>query len=34
MVTACCDLEKNGGGSGHVADKYHDIYKEPKVSVS
>ena len=26
MVTACCNLEKNGGGGGRVACKYHDIY--------
>ena len=25
MVTACCNLVKKGGGSGHVAGKYHDI---------
>ena len=26
MVTACCNLMKIGGGGGHVAHKYHDIY--------
>ena len=25
MVTACCNLVKKGGGSRHVAGKYHDI---------
>ena len=26
MVTACYNLEENGGGGGRVARKCHDIY--------
>ena len=25
MATTCCNLVKKGGGSGHVAHKYHNI---------
>ena len=30
MATACCNLEKNGGGGVRVARKCHDIYMKHK----
>ena len=33
MATACCNLEKNGGGGGHVARKCHDIYLQECIPV-